>query len=308
MMPNVITRARAVSIRSELQRRGIKLPKCAGAERSGPCPVCGGDDRFWVNTRRNIWGCRGCGKSAEDIIALVRHLDGVEFHAALATLTDRAAAAHTAAPVRISAEAIRGQHQDDWPRRRALEVWREAVPIAGTVAEHYLRGTRGLELHADVSPRALRFHPRCIFGNDRLPCLVALYRDIETNEPRAVHRTALSLDGRKLDRKALGPTHDAAIKISPDDAVGAGLTVGEGLETTLAGMQLGFTPAWALGCAAGIAKFSVLDDVEVLTILVDRDETGMRAAAECSARWTVAGRTVHRIVPRTEGQDMADLV
>jgi hypothetical protein len=44
------------------------------------------------------------------------------------------------------------------------------------------------------------------------------------------------------------------------------------------------------------------------TILVDHDEAGMRAAAECSARWTAAGRTVHRIVPRTEGQDMADLV
>jgi putative DNA primase/helicase len=47
-------------------------------------------------------------------------------------------------------------------------------------------------------------------------------------------RTALTLDARKIDRKALGPVGGAAIKLSDDADVSMGLTVSEGLETTLA--------------------------------------------------------------------------
>ena len=49
--------------------------------------------------------------------------------------------------------------------------------------------------------------------------------------------------------------------------------------------------------------------VEVLTLLVDHDESGagQRAALECSARWTAAGREVVRLVPNTMGTDFADL-
>jgi len=62
-------------------------------------------------------------------------------------------------------------------------------------------------------------------------------------------------------------------------------------------------------------RMPVLNGIEALTILVDNDEAdrngrrvGPDAAAECSARWTAAGREVRRIVPRRTGQDMADLV
>lgn len=37
--------------------------KWAGAEIKGPCPACGGTDRFWIPTRgahAGIFGCRGC--------------------------------------------------------------------------------------------------------------------------------------------------------------------------------------------------------------------------------------------------------
>ena len=37
--------------------------KWAGPELKGPCPVCGGQDRFWIPTRgvhAGIFGCRGC--------------------------------------------------------------------------------------------------------------------------------------------------------------------------------------------------------------------------------------------------------
>ena len=55
-------------------------------ERSGPCPVCGGDDRFSISTRKQVFNCRVC-KAGGDVIDLVRFIDGAEFTHAVETLT-----------------------------------------------------------------------------------------------------------------------------------------------------------------------------------------------------------------------------
>jgi hypothetical protein len=78
-----IEQARAVSIESELARRGIKLN--GKVERTGPCPKCGGDDRFSINTNKQVFNCRQCGGRG-DVIALVQFLDGTEFIEACTTL------------------------------------------------------------------------------------------------------------------------------------------------------------------------------------------------------------------------------
>ncbi len=67
-----VPRARAVRIEDEIRRRGIAL-KGNGSERVGPCPKCGGVDRFGVNIRKQLWNCRGCGVGG-DVIKLVEHL------------------------------------------------------------------------------------------------------------------------------------------------------------------------------------------------------------------------------------------
>jgi hypothetical protein len=50
--------------------------------------------------------------------------------------------------------------------------------------------------------------------------MVALVRDVVTDEPKAIHRTALSADGRKVtvsgtERLALGPLAGGAVKLTP---------------------------------------------------------------------------------------------
>jgi putative DNA primase/helicase len=80
-----VAKARAVPIEREIERRGIAL-KRVGAEHVGPCPKCGGDDRFAINTAKGVWNCRGCGKGG-DVIELVQHLDDVGFVGACAKLT-----------------------------------------------------------------------------------------------------------------------------------------------------------------------------------------------------------------------------
>jgi hypothetical protein len=195
----------------------------------------------------------------------------------------------------------------DGNRKHALRLWREASDPSGTAVETYL-ASRGLTLPEGAAGEVIRFHPRCPFGGEHHPCMVALYRDIHTNEPKAIHRTALTADGRKIDRKALGPIAGCAIKLSADAAVTTGLTVAEGVETTIAGMALNFHPAWALGNAGALAAFPVLPGIECLTILVDNDVAGRVKAIECSRRWTSAERQVFRVLPIDRNADLADVV
>ena len=54
--------ARDVDLR-EIARRYTTLKKIAVNEFAGPCPSpsCGGRDRFSINTRKQVFNCRGCG-------------------------------------------------------------------------------------------------------------------------------------------------------------------------------------------------------------------------------------------------------
>jgi hypothetical protein len=135
--------------------------------------------------------------------------------------------------------------------------------------------------------------------------MVALLRDIHTNEPRAIQRTAVTAFGDKIGRMTLGPKTGAAIKITPATET---LAVGEGLETVLSAMMHGFTPAWSLGDAGELAKFPVIAGITSLKVIVDNDAAGQAAALKCSQRWTGAGRDVSRIIPRRVGADFNDLV
>ena len=101
-----VMRARSVPIEDELGRRGIHLR--GKNERCGPCPRCGGDDRFSVNVAKQIYNCRHCEKGG-DVIDLVQHLDGVDFVTACTTLAGKPPKAklngndHAAEPKKIIA-------------------------------------------------------------------------------------------------------------------------------------------------------------------------------------------------------------
>jgi phage/plasmid primase-like uncharacterized protein len=69
-----IKRARAVPIEDEIARRGIKLTGNR-AERVGPCPKCGGTDRFSINTQKQVFNCRQY-QIGGDTIELVQFVDG----------------------------------------------------------------------------------------------------------------------------------------------------------------------------------------------------------------------------------------
>lgn len=269
------------------------------------CPFCGPDRKAAYNRKRKvmrIWwkepdfasfNCERC-----DAKGYARRADYTPCFDPVRRMQQRV----TPKPAAVVPEKTDAERS-----ARALAIWNEAGPIAGTLAERYLtnRSLRVFDGAAD-----LRFHRRCPFGLERLPCLVALFRDIATDEPKAIHRIALTPDGRAIHKMMAGPVKGCAIKLSPDETIRNTLAIAEGIETALAAAQLNYRPIWAVASAGGIRDFPVLKPIKCLAIMVDNDAsgTGRAVAAECSKRWTAKGREVFRFMPKQAGHDMADLV
>jgi phage/plasmid primase-like uncharacterized protein len=308
----------ASSIEAELARRGIALKRTSEGF-AGPCPRCGGTDRFSVNTRKQIFFCRGCGGKG-DLVDLVQFLDGVTIHEAIAILIGdepvRGAADRrmfSDAPLSDDREKAKiGNGGDEQKKLEAAHrIWQEAVAIKNTAGEHYF-ARRGITLGDAPNYGGLRWCRRCPWENGTAPCVVARFTDAVTGEARGIWRRAI--DGRKP--KSLGPTRGCVIRLWPDEDVTTGLVIGEGVETTLAaatrfvcdGTLL--QPAWAATSAGNLENLPILPGIDALTIVADNDENerGQDAARQCAARWAKAGREVVVYPYSVTGGDFNDAV
>lgn len=191
----------------------------------------------------------------------------------------------------------------------ALAIWREARPIGGTPAVAYL-ASRGLSYQGEE----LRWHPSCPFGKgQRHGCMVALVRNIVTNEPQAIHRTAIDSNCRKIDRKAFGPIGGGAVKLTDNVDVSTVIAIGEGIETALSIPllpMLGNMPVWSVLTAGGIATFPALPGIESVWIAADNDAsgTGQKSARAAGARLYGHGIETIILTSNVAGSDLNDRV
>ena len=172
------------------------------------------------------------------------------------------------------------------PRARTAHathrIWSQALPIAGTHAEAYLRHRR---IVVSQLP-SLRFHPSLMHRDEtnrrRLPGIVAAV--VDNNDAfTGIHRTWL--DPREPDkaklrepRKALGAIHRNAVRFN-NTAAPSILIVGEGLETVLSVVTaLPSIPAAAALSAAHLGGFEPPPHVRRLLIARDADRDGADAA------------------------------
>ncbi|WP_164712613.1 toprim domain-containing protein [Methylobacterium currus] len=140
--------------------------------------------------------------------------------------------------------------------------------------------------------------------------MMAEIRCVHTGEFLGVHRTALTADGRKLGRKVFGSAAGGGVMLDPLAAARPTLVVGEGIETCLAGRQVGLRPMWSLISVGNIGTLPVLDDVIRLTVLAEVDTAPNRpSAAACEkvgARWHAADRSVDFLFPPDGAKDFND--
>jgi putative DNA primase/helicase len=199
-------------------------------------------------------------------------------------------------------------------KRGPLGLWEQSVDPRGTIVEGYL-AKRGLPLPPGAR-EVLRFHRDCPFGGERTPAMIALVRNIASNEPQAIHRTALDQVGRKVEidgksKMALGPIGGGAIKLTADENVTIALGIAEGIETALSLQRLPEwegSPAWSLISAGGVRKFPLLGGIETLVIAVDHDKAGEDSAREATRRWREAGRDVLLLQANTSNADLNDVL
>ena len=181
---STVEAARSVSVADIIDERGLELAG-RGFEWSGPCPICGGTDRFAINLRKNVWNCRGCGRGG-DPISLVRHIDGVGFPAAVASLNGSATAARRDQAQQKSEAEVAAERYAVGQLRKARDLYRLSKPAARTVVESYLR-KRGIN-NVPPSIRAVTYR------RDQPLSMLACYGPIG-EPPPAIHLTYLKVDG-----------------------------------------------------------------------------------------------------------------
>ena len=259
---------------------------------AAPCPVCQPDRRKGQNALTVADGRNGrlvldCKKSAcafLDILAAAGLRSGDYTPPDLATLARREAERR--------AEAVKRAEQ-------AKRLWLEAQPIAGTVAEAYLRG-RGITCEL---PRTLRFHPDAWHGPTarRYPAMVA-----------AVHRTYLRPDGSgkadiEGDKLMLGNVQGGAVRLTDGPSR---LVVCEGIETGLSlasGLLDGPATVWAGLSTSGLRGLHLPPEPGRLTIACDGDTAGREAAHALAERAHALGWKVGILDPGT-GADFNDIL
>lgn len=277
-----LAEAKALPMSEIVDRLGIAGLKPMSGELVGPCPICGGRDRFAINLARGAFLCRQCELRGGDQVALVGQVMGVGFKDALAWLMGDAPASIDPAEAerrRVRAAEKRAEQDRIAAARRrrarqdAVSIWQRARGHAMDQVVAYLR-QRAIVLPA--MPAALRFlpdHP-CVkmIGGDlvtlhRGPCMVAAIQGAD-GTLGAVHQTWLDPAAPKGKARIVhnGADHPAkmvrgskkggAIRLAtpPEATV---MIMGEGIETTATAMAAQVVPGaayWAgvdLGNMAG---------------------------------------------------------
>jgi putative DNA primase/helicase len=258
-------------------------------KKPGPCPACGGRDRFVFDDRngRGDFLCRGCG--AGDGFELLKRVHRWTFAEArrqvLAVLGSAATNVPPAAraPIASAPTTLVATLPE---KLRSLQ--RSACAVADCQDAVTYLTSRGLWPLPDGCP--LKAHPSLDYRHDgqhaRHPGLVAQVRDV-AGELVTVHVTYLD-GGAKVateaPRKILSPMtgrEGCAVRLMPAGEV---LGIAEGIETALAAAAIDGVPVWAALNTSLLRKFSPPAGVRLLRVYADRDEPGLEAAGRLMER------------------------
>jgi hypothetical protein len=265
------------------------------------CPFCGPSRRSPVNQRRKVlrvwrfeegfatFHCARCGESGHTRSATAPPPDPVELAAARQTAEERE---RQAAAERLD---------------KARWLWSQRRPIAGSIAETYLRQARG---YGGELPATLGLLPA---RGKHGPAMIAAFGMTAEPEPgvikiaddsvMGVHITRLRTDGlgkagTERDKIMVGRSLGSPIVLAPANDL-LGLSIAEGIENGLSLHEATGLGSWAAGCASRLPALAdaVPFYTECATVLVDDDPEGRRHAGELARRLKDRGIEVHALLP-----------
>lgn len=140
-----------------------------GGEYAGPCPFCGGRDRFVVQPVQQPggrWFCRQCSPSWGDVISFIQRRDGSNFPEACKTLDPMGIQDQQPAPRRSPAPPAPAEQKPSLWQKAAwmfeFAAQRALLDDRGKAALDYLRG-RGL-MDETILKYRLGYHPAGRYG------------------------------------------------------------------------------------------------------------------------------------------------
>jgi putative DNA primase/helicase len=268
----------------------------------GPCPICGGKDRFRFDDDEGngTWYCSGCPTPAGSGLALLMALKHWPF--------DKAAREVDAIIGNIQVEERKEQKATEDKVAIMRRMWNQARPVSpGDPVWLYLERRCGdpTGLLEDI-----RYHPALKHTVDGGNHPAMLSRMIDLAGPKVVglHRTYLTLDGRKapVDPVRMSFGEQAVVRLG---GVQERLGVAEGIETAICAGKLFGVPCWSAICANGIEAWEPPPEAKSVLICGDNDAnyTGQAAAYALAHRLTRRGLLVEVLIPSTVGTDWADV-
>jgi len=269
----------------------------------GPCPLCGGKDRWrWDNLEgRGTWICSKCG--AGDGVALVMRKNGWEFCEAAKQIERMIGSAPAATPKRERSN----RDERDWMNKLWLSS--KAVESNDPVGSYLFRRTGLTSFPACLrTAYHVRYQSDCPSFH---PAMIAMLTGPD-GSPSILHRTYLTDDGRKapvIEPRLWMPgiiEKGAAIRLAPArDALG----IAEGIETALSASALFGVPCWAAGNAAMLTAWQPPPEATRIIIFGDNDPNyaGQAAAYALAKRLKSDERVVEVHIPAEVGADWNDV-
>ena len=270
----------------------------------GPCPICGGDDRFRFDDQHGQGGyiCSQCGGG--DGFRLASKITGQPFHVLAEKVRTMLGHSNDYVGPAVDVETLR-------QKEAMIGLWRQGAPIADvSPVAKYLR--------ARLGPGPIRYdflrevgsvrHPQDGIGYPAMIAKVAGHNDRAVN----VHITYLNRSGSKADVKPVkrvmaGKLPDGcAIRLMPAGEI---MGVAEGIESAISASLLFDIPVWACVNGALLAKWRPPEIAHEVVIFGDNDlnYTGQAKAYELANRLEVQfKRRVKVMMPPKAGDDWND--
>jgi putative DNA primase/helicase len=266
----------------------------------GPCPKCGGKDRFRFDNKdgSGSWICTHCGAGYGANLVMLVH--GLDFREAARKIEGVIGSAPIETFRRVRNEG-----------KAALnDLYRASHPVREGDAVHRYLLARGLT----ARPPALRTVDRCRYQAEPPswhPAMVAMVTAPD-GRPCQLHRTYLG-DGCKADvdqpRKLMPGLviPGSAVRLTgPAEELG----IAEGIETAMAATALYGVPCWAGLNKNGLAKWQPPGTTCRIVIFGDNDRSfaGQAAAYALAARLSSPERKVEVMIPDELETDWNDVL
>ena len=278
----------------------LGVGKCFLQNKHGPCPICGGKDRYRFDDKngRGTFYCR-CGPG--DGFDLLMRLNKWTFPETASRVEDFLKGAEQ----NIGTQRFKTKQN---PAQAINKILSESRPVTkGDQVNQYLNGRSLYKI-----PGSIMFHPNLYESETGKNCAGMVAKIQSTSgEVISLHRTFLK-DGKKAlinsPRKVLSPIvslNGGAIRLYPAQNI---LGLCEGIETSIAAYELFGIPVWSVMNTNGLKTFAPPEGIKNILILGDNDKNyaGQKAAFYAANNLALKGHQVRVNIPDTPGNDWFD--